>query len=250
MNWWGKLVGSGVGLLAGPIGALIGGYFGHRFDEKNSLVQDEKKAKILYYAYFFSAAAKMAKANGNISAAEIEKVESIIQRMGLSSSLEKFAKDIFRKSKTSRRSIDQDFKECAELVKYNQSIAHSFMGGLFEIATCENKKISNAQVQCLLSGQEYFKMPKGTIRSWYAGGYALAQSQLKEKDLITCYEILGVSKQASFSEIKHSYRSKISALHPDKLEVKQLPDELVVFAKEQVVQLNLAFEKIKKARFK
>ncbi len=250
MNWWGKLVGSSVGLLAGPIGVLIGGYLGHRFDEKSSPMQDEKKAKILYYAYFFSAAAKIAKANGNISVEEIEKVESIIQRMGLSSSMEKFAKDIFRKSKTSRRSIDQDFKECAELVQYNQSIAHSFMGGLFEIATSENKKTNNAQVQCLLSGQECFKMPKGTIRSWYAGGYVIAQSLSEEKDLNTSYEILGVSKQASFSEIKHSYRTKISALHPDKLESRQLPDELVVFAKEQVVQLNLAFEKIKKAKLK
>ena len=50
MNWWGKLLGSSVGLLAGPIGALIGWYFGHQFDEKNFPIEDEKKAKVLYYA--------------------------------------------------------------------------------------------------------------------------------------------------------------------------------------------------------
>ena len=24
MNWWGKLIGSGIGLLGGPMGALVG----------------------------------------------------------------------------------------------------------------------------------------------------------------------------------------------------------------------------------
>ncbi len=248
MRWWGKIVGTGVGLLAGPIGGLIGGYLGHQVDGTKSPVYDEKKAKLLYYAYFFSAAAKVAKADGIISEQEIEKVESIIKRMGLSLSLENFAKDIFRKSKTGNRSIEQDFKECAELVKYDQSIAHSFMGGLFEIATCENKKANNAQVQCLLSGQESFKMPNGTIRSWYKGEYPVAGTVVGETDMESCYAILGVSENANLEEIKFSYRKKISALHPDKLENKQLPNELIIFAKEQVVRLNLAWSKIKDAR--
>ena len=87
MNWWGKVVGSSVGLLAGPIGAIIGGYLGHQIDEKSSPAYDEKKAKLLYYAYFFSAAAKIAKADGVITEQEIEKVQSIILKMGLSPTL-------------------------------------------------------------------------------------------------------------------------------------------------------------------
>lgn len=247
MNWWGKIVGSSVGLIAGPIGAVIGGYLGHQFDEKKSTCHDEKRAMLMYYAYFFSSAAKIAKADGKISAKEIEKVESIIERMRLSSSLEKFAKDIFRKSKTSKRSINLDFKECAALVQYNQSIAHSFMGGLFEIATCQNKKPSKTQVHFLMQGQESFKMPKGTIRDWYSGGYAVLDSNIDERELKSCYEILGVSEKDNISVIKKAYRRKISAFHPDKLENKQLPDELIVFAKQQVIQLNLAFEKINKS---
>ena len=250
MNWWGKVVGSSIGLVAGPIGALIGGYLGHQIDDNTKPSYDEKKAKLLFYAYFFSSAAKIAKADGVISRQEIEKVESLIRRMELSQKMENFAKDIFRKSKLSNRSIDQEFKECAQLIEYNQSIAHSFMGGLFEIVTCERKKPSSIQIKYLLEGQKLFKMPKGTIKSWFAGGYSVSGSVANNEDLTPYFQVLGVSKNASLSEIKNAYRKKISALHPDKLENKQLPKELIVFAKDQVIQINLAFEKIKKAYLK
>ena len=33
MNWWGKLIGTGVGMFGGPIGALAGAAIGHLYDE-------------------------------------------------------------------------------------------------------------------------------------------------------------------------------------------------------------------------
>ena len=43
MNWWGKLIGSGIGLLGGPMGALVGAAIGHLYDEDDITPQDEKK---------------------------------------------------------------------------------------------------------------------------------------------------------------------------------------------------------------
>jgi len=247
MNWWGKIIGSGLGLLGGPIGVMIGGYLGHKVDESAHPQLDQKKAQLLYYAYFFSCAAKIAKADGNISKSEIETVESLIHRMGLSEKMERFAKEVFRKSKSSQRSILKDLQDCSELICHNPSIAHSFMGGLFEVATCENKKSSRNQVQMLLSGQEYFKLPKGTILSWYKGGYNFSFNESTSANLKESYAMFGLSKTAKFEDVKKAYRDKMSSLHPDRLESKDLPEELIVFAKEQVVRLNLAYEKIKSA---
>ena len=75
MNWWGKLIGTGVGMLGGPIGLIAGAALGHLYDEDDPTPQDERKARILYLAYFFSCAAKVAKADGGISANEIEVTE-------------------------------------------------------------------------------------------------------------------------------------------------------------------------------
>ena len=53
MNWWGKLIGTGVGMFGGPIGALAGAAIGHLYDEDDPTPQNERKARILYLAYFF-----------------------------------------------------------------------------------------------------------------------------------------------------------------------------------------------------
>ena len=45
MNWWGKLIGTGVGMFGGPVGALVGAALGHAYDKKNPEVTDERKAR-------------------------------------------------------------------------------------------------------------------------------------------------------------------------------------------------------------
>ncbi len=235
-------------MLAGPLSALIGGAIGHLIDHRSREPAEEKRAKLMYYAYFFSSAAKVAKANGSISEMEILKVENLIQKMSLAPNLDKFAKDIFRKSKVNSRHISEDFKECAKLVRHEQSIAYSFMGGLFEIATCDEVPSSKAQIKCLLLGEKYFKMPPGTIRSWYAGGYITTPPGEAGDRLKECFDILGVCPTAKYEVIKKYYRKKISSFHPDLLESKNLPEELIILAKEQVIRVNLAYEKIKEAR--
>ena len=143
MNWWGKLIGTGVGMFGGPIGALAGAAIGHLYDEEDPTPQNERKARILYLAYFFSCAAKISKADGVISSEEISMTESLMDRFGLDDKTKEFAKNVFRKAKKSKRSIDDDFKEVAKLIGFEQTIAQSFVGGLFEIVKANDKKLMN-----------------------------------------------------------------------------------------------------------
>ena len=250
MNWWGKLIGTGIGMFGGPIGALAGAALGHLYDEDDPATQDERKARVLYLAYFFSCAAKVAKADGRISAEEIAVTESLMQRMGLDEKTAEFAKNVFRKAKGSRRSIDEDFKEVGKMIGYEPTVAQSFLGGLFEIVRSNGEKLNEMQVRFLLRGEERLKLQPGTLRSWIRGGYAPPQHDpsVDTLSLEEAYDALGLTRDCSELELKKAYRAKAADFHPDKLRSKNLPEEFVAFANNQLAKINQAHQVIRKAR--
>jgi DnaJ like chaperone protein len=250
MNWWGKVIGTGVGMLGGPIGALAGAALGHLYDDDDPTPQNEQKARILYLAYFFSCAAKVAKADGGISAQEIGATESIMDRMGLNDRTRDFAKNVFRKAKSSRRSIDEDLKEVGRLIGDEPTVAQSFLGGLYEIVRSNGKKLNEMQIRYLLRGEERLRLQPGTVQAWIRGGYAPPHqdANVSALSLDESYETLGVSKTASEKEVKVAYRARAADFHPDKLKSKNLPDEFIAFANDQLARINEAHGTIRKAR--
>ena len=250
MNWWGKLIGTGVGMFGGPIGAIAGAAIGHLYDDDDITPQNEQKARILYLAYFFSCAAKIAKADGHISEGEIRTVESLIQRFGLDEKRSEFAKNVFRKAKTSRRSIDEDFKEVGRLIGYEATVGQSFLGGLFEIVWSNGKNLNELQVRYLLRCEERLRLKPGIVRTWIRGGYAppCYNSSNNEISLEEAYQILDSTPQSTVSEIKSRYRKKAANFHPDKLSSKNLPKEFTSFANDQLAKINHAHELICKNR--
>ena len=250
MNWWGKLIGTGVGMFGGPIGAIAGAAIGHLYDDDDPTPQNEKKARILYLAYFFSCAAKIAKADGHVSEGEIRTVESLINRFGLDEKRSEFAKNVFRKAKTSRRSIDEDFKEVGRLIGYEATVGQSFLGGLFEIVCSNGKKMNELQVRYLLRCEERLKLKPGFVQTWIRGGYAPPHydSSNNEVSLEEAYQILDLTPQSTDSEIKSRYRKKAANFHPDKLSSKNLPKEFTSFANDQLAKINHAHELICKNR--
>ena len=250
MNWWGKLIGTGVGMFGGPIGALAGAAIGHLYDEDDPTPQNERKARILYLAYFFSCAAKISKADGGISQSEIAMTENLMNRLGLDEKTTEFAKNVFRKSKISKRSIDEDFKEIGNMVGYEPTVGQSFLGGLFEIARSNGEKMNEMQVRLLLRGEERLKLPPGTVISWVQGGYAPPQHDPSADSisLEKAYEVLSLSRDCSESELKKAYRLKAADFHPDKLRSKDLPDEFVAFANDQLAKINQSYNVILDAR--
>ena len=62
------------------------------------------------------------------------------------------------------------------------------------------------------------------------------------------YEVLGISKSASATEIKKAYRKLMSEHHPDKLVSKGLPKQALELAKNKTQDIQSAYEMIKDKR--
>tara|TARA_B100002019_G_scaffold33304_2_gene27294 strand:- start:372 stop:1136 length:765 start_codon:yes stop_codon:yes gene_type:complete len=252
MNWWGKLIGTGVGLLGGPVGALAGAALGHLYDEDDPTPQSEQKARIMYLAYFFSCAAKISKADGRVSAEEIQATESIINRMALSVNVSEFVKNVFRKAKNSKRPIENDFDDVGKLIRYDSTVGKSFLGGLFEIVRSNGKNLNVKQQRILLIGEKKLRLPSGLIKSWLLGGYAQANySAMQNSNSISisqAYNILGLVEDCKDDDVKLSYRKMAADFHPDKLRSKNLPEEFTKFANDQLAKINHAYDTICKVR--
>ncbi|MCI6988528.1 MAG: DnaJ domain-containing protein [Campylobacter sp.] len=62
------------------------------------------------------------------------------------------------------------------------------------------------------------------------------------------YQILGVSKDASNSEIKKAWRELVKKYHPDLLMGRGESEEIVTSGTKKLQEINEAYENIKKQR--
>ncbi|HXR90031.1 MAG TPA: co-chaperone DjlA, partial [Steroidobacteraceae bacterium] len=91
IKWAGKAVGGALGLLAGgPIGAAIGLFLGHQFDEQSSRAEAapqlrESLATVgeTFFRSTFRVMGHLAKADGRVSESEIAAARSIMSDLRL-----------------------------------------------------------------------------------------------------------------------------------------------------------------------
>jgi DnaJ like chaperone protein len=62
------------------------------------------------------------------------------------------------------------------------------------------------------------------------------------------YAVLKSSKADSNDQIKANYRKLVADYHPDKIASKGLPEEFTKFAQDKFVEIQNAYEEIKKER--
>ena len=61
-------------------------------------------------------------------------------------------------------------------------------------------------------------------------------------------EVLGVSEQADMSEIKRAYRKLVKQYHPDQQAADSMPDNYRNFAEQKIIEVNEAYEYLKKVK--
>jgi len=75
------------------------------------------------------------------------------------------------------------------------------------------------------------------------------RSRTSSVDLISKYsKVLGVSEKADLMEIKKAYRKLAKEHHPDKMSSEGMPEDYTQYANQRIVEINEAYEYLKKVK--
>lgn len=250
MGFLGKTIGAGIGfMLGGPIGALLGGMVGHGFDVEQERVPGignappygriNANSELLFYVALTSLVAKLAKADGKVTADEIAAYKDFLNNnLHLSDEELSIITRLFNEAQNSHTTAEEYAQQIYALNHHNPEILREILSLLFRISIADGT-LSKEEERYIASIAHIFKVSVNE----YAQIKALYVS---DKDKY--YKILGVSHDSSNEEIKSSYRKLVVDYHPDKLVSKGLPEDFIQFAHQRLTEINGAYEYIKKER--
>lgn len=269
MGWMGKLLGGIFGyMLGGPIGALFGAFAGHFVDKGLNAARlegpelDADQRELIQSAFFtatFSVMGHVAKADGQVTRDEIEIAEALMQQMGLDAGQRKSAMALFQQGKSADFDLEGALDQFRQQLGRQRNLLRIFIEVQVQIALSDGV-MHAAEETILLRVCKQLGIRQAEYRAIVylvkaSGHFAGEQRQGSRPTAATsaatikdAYELLGVEKSASDSEVKKAYRRLLSRHHPDKLVSKGLPEEMMKVAADKTFQIKQAYEMVKKSR--
>ena len=222
----------------GPIGALVGSVIGSNLSSRSKRKRPNNFDKqVAFFAALFACLAKIAKADGRVDESEIKKIEEIISiKLNLNKEHRKFAINIFQKAKDDNVSFESYASNIYQILSSSQNSLLVFYEILFELALADGI-LHPKEDELLKKIPRIFRFDKNVYKSLYEKYVDQNRNY---------YEVLGLSENSSFSEIKKAYLKKRKEFHPDTLIGKGLPEEFIGKAKEKFIEIQEAYEELEK----
>ena len=239
MSIWGGITGGLLGFVVlGPIGALVGSVIGSNLSSRSKRKRPNNFDKqVAFFAALFACLAKIAKADGRVDESEIKKIEEIISiKLNLNKEHRKFAINIFQKAKDDNVSFESYASNIYQILSSSQNSLLVFYEILFELALADGI-LHPKEDELLKKIPRIFKFDKNVYESLYEKYVDQNRNY---------YEVLGLSENSSFTEIKKAYLKKRKEFHPDTLIGKGLPEEFIGKAKEKFIEIQEAYEELEK----
>jgi len=255
MGLIGKIVGGTIGFaMGGPIGAIAGTALGHAFDVNNEaldqqseqpriLTSNSENAQLTFFVGAFSMLAKLAKADGNISGPEIQVINSFMtQQLNLNFQSRQYATDVFNKALESPHTFSQFATQFYSRFYNQPQLLELMIDILFRVAVADGAPTA-AEENMIHSAARQFNFTDALyekIKSRYI--------QITNAPASASYAVLDCQPTDSDDTIKKQYRKKVREYHPDTIAAKGLPEEFTKFAEKKFVEIQEAYEQIKKER--
>ena len=257
MSWIGAGIGALFGARGGVLTSIAGAVIGNWVEEKlKSGVREAAGAaprnqsaqgEYVLLAAIAAMLAKLAKADGRVTADEVAYCESVFGRLGLTGEKREYCIRVFRQAKDDATSI-YDYAASFASAQPAQNIREIVYDILWDLA-CADGMVTSAEQDVLARIVRPLRINAGLFAWQYQrrglGGAGASDPGPQQADP---YEVLGCPRTASDEVLKKAYREKAKSLHPDVLRAQGISEELLSKANEQMARLNAAWSEIRKAR--
>jgi len=258
---WGKFIGGALGLAAGgPIGAVVGFLIGHVHDLRLQDGGFDAFPISDFYGSHYTGntqqatftmgvivlGAKMAKADGRVTRAEIEAFKRVFQ---VAPGQEEKVGKLFDSARESAQGFEPYAFQMAQV--FTRPVLEEILGGLFVIAAADNAGLSPAEIKFLKRVGGIFNFDQRDFARIAArAGVHISEPNANKSSSVSddSFAILGVIETATNEEIKAAYRTLIREHHPDKLVAQGMGPELIANANEKMKRINVAYDTVCKMR--
>lgn len=197
------------------------------------------RRRVAFSIALIALSAKMAKADGIVSADEVRAFHEIfsVPREEMRN-----VRRLYDLAKQDVAGFEAYARQMAGLCgsgKANCPMLEDIIDGLFHIAKADGV-VHSRELDYLRRVAHIFGFDDHDFERIRAGHLG--------PDKADPYEILGVSRDMTDAEIKSAWRAQIRENHPDRLIAKGMPAEFVNIATEKIATINAAYDRIAKQR--
>ncbi len=254
MSWWGKILGGTFGfMLGGPLGAALGAALGHQFDKGVQNISldgasGNDQVKAAFFTATFSVMGHVAKADGQVSDAEIAHARTVMRQMNLDAAQKEAAIKLFHEGKKDDFPLRDALLQLKSVCARQTNLLRMFLEIQLQAAMADGVLDPNERRILLLIAEtlnfsvaEFEQLLDFVGSRGHAGGWGQGQGPSAD-NLEEARKILGVTTKTSDAELKKAYRRLMSQHHPDKLVAKGLPEEMIALANEKTQKIRKAYE--------
>lgn len=249
MGWMGKIVGGAIGFaMGGPLGAIAGAVFGHAFDK--STLQEPKsepwlgwtwidQAEATFFLAAFSMLAKLVHSDGKIAKEELETIHAfMVNDLNLNVQSQNVAVNIFNAAIESSHPFEAYAQQFYQQFRNEPQMLRLMVDLLLRVATSDGN-LSKNENEIIISAVRIFNFTEEQFQ-------ILRSRHVRETNRF--YAVLECRPDDSDETIKSTYRKLVREYHPDTIASKGLPPEFTTFAQKKFVEIQQAYEIIKKER--
>ncbi|MEE3120007.1 MAG: TerB family tellurite resistance protein [Pseudomonadota bacterium] len=230
MSIWGKIAGVAAGYAIGGVpGAVFGALAGHFVLDR---INDRQ---VIFTIALISLAAKMTRADGIVSPIEVQAVQSVLR---VPETEHANMVRVFRLAQEDVAGFDTYARQIRDIYADSPQVLEDVLDVLFYIAYADGN-LHPAEEEFLHIVAEIFEIDESGMRRVQARHDGSVQDP---------YVVLGVAPASSDAVVRAAWLELVRANHPDQLQARGLPPEMMHIATARMAAINDAWETIRKER--